>query len=60
MSAVKAPPFRPGHHDGAMTAEVYVAESYSAVGRDVDNTSDSIVEDSLVLTVTRPTTDTWA
>ena len=38
--------------DDAMTAEVYVAESYSAVGRDVDNTSDSIVEDSLVLTVT--------
>jgi protocatechuate 3,4-dioxygenase beta subunit len=46
--------------DDAMTAEVYVAESYSAVGRDVDNTSDSIFEDSLVLTVTRPTTDTWA
>ena len=35
-----------------MTAEVYVAEPYSAVGRDVDNSYDSIFEDSLVLTVT--------
>jgi hypothetical protein len=38
--------------DDALTTEVYAAEPYSAVGRDVDNTSDSIVEDSLVLTVT--------
>jgi hypothetical protein len=38
--------------DDAMTAEVYVAEPYSAVGRDVDNSYDSIFEDSLVLTVT--------
>ena len=38
--------------DDALATEVYAAEPYSAVGRDVDNTSDSIVEDSLVLTVT--------
>jgi hypothetical protein len=38
--------------DDALTAEVYAAQPASAAGRDVDNTSDSIFEDSLVLTVT--------
>ena len=37
--------------DEAVTAEVYAAQPYSAAGRDVDNASDSIVEDSLVQTV---------
>jgi protocatechuate 3,4-dioxygenase beta subunit len=37
--------------DDALTAEVYAAQPYSAAGRDVDNTSDSIFEDNLILTV---------
>jgi protocatechuate 3,4-dioxygenase beta subunit len=37
--------------DDTLTAEVYAAEPYSDDGRDVDNASDSIFDDSLVLTV---------
>ncbi len=37
--------------DDTLTADVYAVEPYLADGRDVDNASDSIFEESLVLTV---------
>ncbi|MGH9248293.1 MAG: intradiol ring-cleavage dioxygenase [Acidimicrobiales bacterium] len=37
--------------DDTLTAEVYATEPYSDDGRDIDNASDSIFEDTLVLTV---------